>query len=125
MDATKLMATTGWRANAGIAIASMFAGAIVAANIHWTLRPYIVLVCMIVGPGWAIGGLVDVGDRMIGAVIGCALGLSVDILVALAIAELGGWHPEAAAVVILEVSAAILLVRAARVRRRGVRRSSP
>jgi hypothetical protein len=108
----------GWRANALLGVTTAFAGVIVAANIDWMLRPYVVLACLIAAPGWAIGGLVKLEDRALAVSIGIAMGLSVNILVALAMVELGAWHPEAAAATILETSAAVLLVRAAVTRSR-------
>jgi hypothetical protein len=113
----KVETTKGWRADASLAVASALAGAIVAVNLDWTLRPLVVLTCMIVGPGWAIGGLVEINDRVLGRIVCCALGVSVDILVALAMVSLGAWYPEAVAVLMLEASAAVLFVRARRLRR--------
>ncbi len=89
------------------AVVSISAAVFTLADWHNAARPYVVLVALLVGTGWAIVGWIDVAcEFSYLASVTLATGLGVAILLSICLVVLRWWHPAVSVGALLCVSTA-------------------
>ncbi len=92
-----------------LAMVCVAAGVMVLANSSSSVRPPLVLLGMVVGPGWALCGFVRLPDKTLAWALALALGISINIAIGLLMIADDRWHPVGATIVLLFASAVVLL----------------
>lgn len=88
--------------------------ALVLSGSHSPLRPYVVVVALVLGTGWAATAWFDIADAAFAMTITLAVGLSVLFFFGLFFLEIHWWHPVGSIGLLLAVAAVPSLLAGAR-----------
>lgn len=90
-----------------VALAVCAAGSALALlDVRTPARPYVVLIALVLGIGWATTGWLRVSEPAYAGTLVLAAGVSIPILVGVFFVEIHWWHPVAVAGVLLAAAAA-------------------
>ena len=76
-----------------MAVLCALGASLVLSGSHSFIRPYVVVVALVVGTGWAATAWFDITDAAYAATITLAVGLSIVFFFALFFLEIHWWHP--------------------------------
>jgi Zn-dependent protease len=105
-------ATNDVARSAGWAITCIIAALFVACDVHLSVRPPLVLVAMICGPGWALCSFLHMRDKGLLWSVAISTGLAVNVTLGLAMIATNTWRPIGASALLLFGSAVVLASRA-------------
>jgi hypothetical protein len=102
----------------------LVAAVMVALDLHTVVRAPVVLVAMVVGPGWVPTSFLRIRESGFLWAVAISVGLSVNVALGLALIALGSWHPIGASLALLLGSGVVLGARSVSIALRTLSRGA-